>query len=425
MQPPARSKEREKEYKNTVISTPDELDMLVTSKNHDLKSAVADRAGFDEWIFALITLQTMDGNPGRNPGISRMNRSHGNRPAFSITPSERFGIHIKRDITALQEYRPELLEKYAFYPPNKGISLLWNQPWNGDGTAEETLNLKDLDLLYIEICRLVRLRQYPHGDLHIIKATAKKERINAQCNRGVTGDPWAPVDHRDKKGPKVLTLSSGGFTYKRVADYLTSADWEIPVLLKPTLAERHCPETMQLVARAMVRGQGETKGYHERTIPMRHRAKTAMLRRDSTRELGDISKSRIDQIGSIQNFLKDSVATFIAKGKNLQALKNNERRQVREKAELWSSKLDEIVDARFFEDLQDELEAEESERQNIRNQWLLNRKDGVIDHARALLDDAADSLPCPTIHRYKARTNAEGLFEWRLRGNGGFPDLFP
>ena len=43
MQPPASSAEREKDYKSSV-ATPDELDMLVTSKNHDLKAAVATQA---------------------------------------------------------------------------------------------------------------------------------------------------------------------------------------------------------------------------------------------------------------------------------------------------------------------------------------------------------------------------------------------
>ena len=43
MQPPASSKAKEQEYK-AAVATPDELDMLVTSKNHDLKAAVAVQA---------------------------------------------------------------------------------------------------------------------------------------------------------------------------------------------------------------------------------------------------------------------------------------------------------------------------------------------------------------------------------------------
>ena len=44
MQPPARAAEREKDFKS-VVSTPDDLDMLVTSKNHDIKSEVAEAVG--------------------------------------------------------------------------------------------------------------------------------------------------------------------------------------------------------------------------------------------------------------------------------------------------------------------------------------------------------------------------------------------
>ena len=84
----------------------------------------------------------------------------------------------------------------------------------------------------------------------------------------------------------------------------------------------------------------------------------------------------------------------------------------------WLNRLDEIVDARFFEDMQEELEANDrDERQRIRNKWLMNdNKDGVVDHARQILADAMDSLPCPEIERYKAPVAAEGLFEGEYAG---------
>ena len=60
------------------------------------------------------------------------------------------------------------------------------------------------------------------------------------------------------------------------------------------------------------------------------------------------------------------------------------------------------------------------------HRWLLDdeRRSGVINQARTLLHDAEDSLPCPSIYHYKARDVAEGLFEGRIRGGNGFPDLF-
>ena len=63
MQAPASSKEKAQDFK-AVVATPDQLDMLVTSKNHDLKSSIASRAAADDWLFALVTLQTMEGFGG-------------------------------------------------------------------------------------------------------------------------------------------------------------------------------------------------------------------------------------------------------------------------------------------------------------------------------------------------------------------------
>ena len=288
MQPPASSKDREKEFKNTV-ETPDALDMLVTAKDHDLKAAMAKRAHTDDWIFALITLQTMEGFGGAgNYGISRMNGGLGSRPAFSLVPEGGPGAHVRRDIVALLEYRPALLDTYPM--TDTGAALLWTLPW--DGTRVQALSVSQLDPFYIEVCRRIRLRSDADGDLKGVRASSKAARVESKEMKGRMGDPWTPVD---LKGEKCLTLATGGFTYKRVTDYLTSSAWEQPALLRPTHAEQRSPETMQFVARAMVRGQGKTEGYYERTIPIRHKTKMAMLRRAETQDLGDIAQARIEQ----------------------------------------------------------------------------------------------------------------------------------
>ena len=71
--------------------------MLVTAKNHDLKSSIAAQANVDDWIFALVTLQTMEGFGGvGNYGIARMNSGFGNRPAFSLAPvGQNPGAHVR------------------------------------------------------------------------------------------------------------------------------------------------------------------------------------------------------------------------------------------------------------------------------------------------------------------------------------------
>ena len=154
MQAPAHSKDREKDYKSAV-ATPDELDMLVTSNNHDLKAAVAERAEFDDWIFALITLQTMEGYGGKyNYGISRMPSGYGNRPAFSFSPSTRPGIHVKHDLVALLRHRHTLLDEYPMtrlrHHSPMGHSLGWHK-------RSESKLLTEMEPYYIEVCRRVRL----------------------------------------------------------------------------------------------------------------------------------------------------------------------------------------------------------------------------------------------------------------------------
>ena len=414
MQPAASSADKLAEYK-TRVATPDELDMLVTAKNHDLKSAVAAHADVDDWIFALVTLQTMEGYGGAgNYGISRMNGGMGSRPAFTLAPPGGTGAHVRRDIAVLVERRSEILEEHPNYRTEGGAGLLWTLPW--DGTSPEKLSPSRMDPFFIELCRRVRLRPGADGHPHGIRVSSKAARIESKALKGKTGDPWVPVNLKENKS---LTMAAGGFTYKRVTDCMTSGDWEQPVLLKPTDAERRSPETMRLVARAMVRGQGKTEGYYERVIPIRSKMRLPMGRRDSAQELGEIAQARIEQIGLVQRILSHSIQVFAARGDRGKVSPEHRRLALP-----WLNRLDEIVDERFFDHLQDEFEADATERQSIREHWLLNGKDGVVDLAKNILRIAEDTLPCPTIHRYRARANADSVFEGRMRGANGMPFLY-
>ena len=409
MQPPASSSDRLDDYRRAV-ATPDELDILITSKNHDLKSSVAWLAKPDDWLFALISLQTTAGFSGAgNYGISRMNGGLGCRPAFSVTPSTSPGVHVRRDIEALLERREWLLDEYPMR--DGGTALLWTLPW--DGTRAEALAPGALDPFYVEVCRRVRLRSDGNGALHAIRATSGAARIAAKALRGLTGDPWIPINVKERKS---LTLAAGGFTYRRVTDYLTSSDWKLPALFRPTQAERASPRTMRLVARAVVRGQGRTEGYHERIVPLKEKAIRVFGRAGGTGELGDIARERIEQIGILQRIQRHAVAAFAAGGDT-----DDIRDEHRARANPWANRLDEIVDAGFFEDLQKEFDVDDpDERRRVRGEWLL----GVIEDARRLVRDAQASLPCPAVWRYRARARAEGVFEGRVRGNNGFPWLF-
>ena len=69
------------------IRTPDALDMLVTSRNHDLKRAAIQKPEPDDWLMALVSLQTQEGVMGRGKyGVARMNGGYGSRGCLAVRP---------------------------------------------------------------------------------------------------------------------------------------------------------------------------------------------------------------------------------------------------------------------------------------------------------------------------------------------------
>ena len=407
LQPPALSDEKAVDYKN-IVSSPDELDMLVTSKNHDLKTSIASLSSVEDWLLALITLQTSEGFSGAgNYGISRMNGGLGCRPAFSITPSIRPGAHVWRDILILLERRDKLMDNHPF--ADDGPELVWTLPW--DGAKSESLTLDQLGPFYIEACRRVRLVDNGRVITHAVRATSKAPRIEARALKGVVGDPWTPTS----KDGKSLTLSAGGFTYRRTAEYINTAKWEWPTLFKPTDAEIRSPEPLTLVARGMVRGQGKTEGYHERHIPIRPQTKIPAFGRSGGAEtLGSLAEARVNDVGEIQRILRHAVSVFAAGG-NSDSVSDDHRAR----SNPWANRLGEIVDRDFFEDLQEEfIEEDREERSRIRDKW----RQTMIDGALRLLNEAEDTLPCPAIRKLRARVQAESVFRGRMRR--AFPTLY-
>ena len=260
MQPPVSNPSFSQAYVH-YTDAPDLLDMLVNSRNHDIKRGTSTNAHLDDWLMALITTQTMDGSPGRfNYGISRMNLGHSNRPALSIAPADLHpGSHLRRDIQALLD---------GYTPPEwqaGDISLMWTVPW--DGTPEELLQPGELAPLYIEVCRRFRLVHNPQRKrLHCLKANTDTPRVNNETLRGRMGDPWVPTENLREGIP--LTFVPDHADYNRFIPLFTDpSTWKPPFLLLPTPHERTGTEPMRLLFKAMARGQGETKGYYDTSTP--------------------------------------------------------------------------------------------------------------------------------------------------------------
>lgn len=404
LQPPVGALSAADDYKSRV-TTPDSIDVLVNAKNHDFKNLSAYHSAPEDWIFALVSLQTTGGFAGAgNYGVSRMNGGVSSRPGVSLAPLDDVGSHLKRDMSILLRERDNIIREHPMV--DTGATLLWTLPW--DGTKEEALTLDLLDPYYIEICRRIRLLASESGGIHGIRASSRAARIDAKAYAGVVGDPWAPVSTQKNKQRRALTLGEGGFTYRRLLAYLTDRDnWEPPLLLRSATGEE-LEQGAVLVARSMVRGQGKTAGWYERQVPLGSAAVMALTQDEERREeLRAIALERVAQISMVHRILSFSLQVYHCDGEPSET--NTESRN---KVAPWLNRLDRMIDQRFFADLQEEFEAPVEKRETMRQQWLTGF---LVPTAQSVMVDGLDTLSCASIHRYKARTVAENLFGGRMQ----------
>lgn len=403
MQPRASSKDKEKEFNKEVL-TPDELDIIGTSRNHDVKTGSLYDSEEDNWIFALINMQTMDGNPGRGYyGVSRMNSNDGSRTAFSLTPSLRWGRHVLKDISSLLE------ADFSDWPMQwDKVKLLWTEPW--DGMKSEGLTLDKLYPFYLEVCRRCRIKKGSRG-LYAVKSPKAKDggcRVAAETSRGNVGDPWTLVTE-DDKGLKALTMQTDSFSYRNIVSYLFDPAWKLPALFE--LGNSGKEGDGFLVARGLRRKRGgQTEGYYERVIPLRPAVARVFGRGGDRQALGDIARRRVTQVGKVEEFLRYAVAVFVAKGEDLSKLKPQDRNKILYKDETTTQVegFTKVVDDFFFDHLQTEFEVDsDTEREHIRAEWL---KDFVVPSADGILVASWESVPCPESQRIKAIATSKNVF---------------
>lgn len=391
------------DWKN-VLRAADELDMLVTSRNHDLKAARAGRSDPDDWLFALVSLQTQEGFLGAgNYGISRMNGGFASRPGVSVAPVGAWGARWLADVQTLLAQRNVIAEQQGYVLDN-GHVLLWLLPWAGN----ESLDMLSLDPLYIEICRRVRLTA--GGDRLGARITGSKAaRISSKQRNGITGDPWTPVDVAQGKA---LTVSGAGFEYKLVTELLTGGRFTQGAAWRLDGWPRDA--NVQLIAQAAVRGQGKTEGYHERRIPISPKLRSRLAGPQRV-AVADIAKQRIAAIAAMRKLLWSALVVLFANGDGEDRSDSNS-----DKAGRFARTFEQGEDSRFFDELSAEAEAEDEERPALRVQWLLS----VVERAEGVLEQAFEAGPRSSIQRYKARAAALNRFHGAVRGpKPVLPDL--
>ncbi|MDK3016470.1 hypothetical protein [Pseudodonghicola flavimaris] len=368
------------------VETPDLLDMVITSRNHDLKREIAHQATPQDWIFALVSLQTMEGFGGAgNYGIARMNGGSSSRAMIALAPAAQGG----RVVDPSAWWRRDVTRLLAGRQGNGGAALLWCLPW----PEKQALSLDRLDPLFIEVCRRVRLIEAPQG-LAAIRATSKAARIEAKEARGVTGDPWAPVHLGETK---TLTLGERNWSYDLLESLLYGGDWEMPVLAKA--APEEVTDPMLLIAEAFARGNSKTDGFKSRVIPV---PKAAVRQMFTTRAV-DLARGQVALISDVDKALRNGLALIAAEGD-----RDKLGRAQYARSQPARAMLQRVADAAFFPALWAKLEA--SGKAGIVAAQLDFARH-LSRAARAEFLRAAPGIPCTGIMRPRAEVRGRQALE--------------
>jgi CRISPR system Cascade subunit CasA len=369
-------------------ASPDEIDILVTARNHDVKSSRIAAPSPEHWIYALVTLQTMSGYDGRkNYGIARMNGAHGNRPCVAASPNLLPALRFQRDLEVLLAARERMIEDYG-YQRNGGAALLWVIEWGGG--RDEQLPLDDCDPFFIEVARRVRLA-WESSSIVCYRKGSEAPRVNAEQRKGDLGDPWVPVRHDG------ASLTAKNLSYRTLHKILFSADYAT------NPARRVLPEdgeTPVLVAQLFARGKGKTEGYHERYIPIPREARAFFVQPDPHSQLALLAGDFIKSVDELQNkVLKPALLTLLQGDPKKLDFKD-------ERAKPQIDALDSAVDQIFFARL-----FALSGRSDALEEW----KKEILGLAENVLREAFDSVPIPLARRYRAIAVAERKFNGAAR----------
>lgn len=372
---------------------PDDLDVLVTAKNHDVKRSRVARAAAEHWIYVLVSVQTMSGYPGRmNYGIARMNGGLGNRPHVAYAPSLGRAARFLRDVRACLDGRAAAVEDRG-YADAGGIALTWPLTWDGGSS----IALDRLDPWFVESCRRIRLVE-EDGQIVAWRRGTEGPRV-APIDGGDTADPWTPVD---KAKTKVLTVGKEGFGYDRTQELLLGGQFAMGAA--GTIRPDDGPAPWFL-ASAMARGKGKTEGIHERRVrvpaPVR-----ALLRSTGGRDrLRDRSKGWVASAKIAKlNVLGPALSVLVGEGDGKKVARGR-----------FLSAMDAAIDRDFFERLWATAETDDAEADAA---WARD----LVGFARSQLAAAMDASPTCAASRYRVIADAENLLEGCARKR--FPSAF-
>lgn len=385
---------------------PDEIDVLVTAKDHDVKAARL--AGDPEgWLYAIASLQTTSGFLGKgNYGSVRMNGGFGSRCIVSLVGSVDASPRFREELILVHRMRAGLLSSAIRYQA-RGVVLTWLTPWSRRGHQHD---LSELEPWFVEAVRPLRLRKVD-GSIQAWTSTSEARQIGPKAvDGGDIGDPWLPINQGDKKkGRSALTVSGSGWTPQRLSDLLLQQSFELTLLQRPRPG---MAGPVWFLCSVLVRGQGTTEGLHRTAVPVPSPVLGLLARTDARNRLAQGAAKLRDDASEVQKSLTMALMSLASGGpesvnRDSKALAAWAAACLQPFTRAWSE--------RYFETL---WRLAEAPLATVREHW----QTALIEDARRCLRGAEDRLPTPSGRRWRGRVNAMGLLNGSLRKKGLLPD---
>ncbi len=344
----------------TILRTPDELDVIFTSKNTDEKSRRITSFETDHWFFALISIQgqsgyTKAGPPGNYYNTVRQYGAYATRPGVGIIGSPFWGDQWGRDCRLLCDLIDS--DREIDWNIEDGKRLLWLYPW--DGT--KSLPLQELHPYFIEICRRIRLQVDDDNSLCANLGSSKTARVGGGAYRGAVDDPWIPVNNQTGSA------------------FNSSPSWEnmARILLDREAFIRAPAQTPRAFDKSDVsvrfcvlkRGQGSTDEYQERVIPIPPEKRRYLSSHDDTG--GRILNTMIDLVASVKSKVLRPAVSHLFQENSEQSRKSG-RKKLLPIASAAARLMDDTISDCFFRYLWNALPSEGEEEDKLRqyNPWI-------------------------------------------------------
>lgn len=386
---------------------PDEIDVLVTAKNHDVKGA---RAADDPeaWLQAVVALQTLSGFLGKgNYGSVRMNGGFGSRCIVSLLSSSNPSSRFREELMTVRSMRAGVLASALGYRA-RGVVLTWLTPWS---RRTHHHDLSALEPWFIEAVRPLRLRPVD-GTIRAWSCTSEARQIGPKAiDSGDVGDPWLPINEADKKkGRSALTVSANGWTPQRLSDLVLQQAFQLTALQKPRAGMQG---PAWFLCSVLVRGQGTTEGLHRAAVPVPATVLSLIARPEGRDQLAQGAVKLRDDAAEIQKSLTMALMSLASGGPETV---NRDSKALASWASVCLGPFTRGWTDRYFEAL---WRLADTPLDIVRADWQA----ALIADAYRALHDAETKLPTPSSRHWRGRVNARGMFNGSLRKKGLLPDV--